>query len=83
MCDIAYQALSQLLQQWEGPGDEARLLLGDKFVYDGLIAVLWQGEKEALWRRKQKGIVRRQEGIVREEAERNGYIHTTGGGVCL
>ena len=23
MCDVAYQALSQLVQQWEGPGDEA------------------------------------------------------------
>ena len=23
MCDIAYQALSQLVQQWEGPGDQA------------------------------------------------------------
>ena len=24
MCDIPYQALSQLVQQWEGPGDEAK-----------------------------------------------------------
>ena len=23
MCDVAYQALSRLVQQWEGPGDEA------------------------------------------------------------
>ena len=23
MCDVAYQALSQFVQQWEGPGDEA------------------------------------------------------------
>ena len=22
MCDVAYQALSQLVQQWEGPGDK-------------------------------------------------------------
>ena len=25
-CDVAYQALSLLVQQWEGPGDEARLV---------------------------------------------------------
>ena len=28
MCDVAYHALSLLVQQWEGPGNEARLSLG-------------------------------------------------------
>ena len=26
MCDVAYQALSQHVQQWEEPGDEANFL---------------------------------------------------------